>query len=69
LALLENSLICESNKNIINEFKSYLIATRIGILRTSRYVLDLRLVCERHKDKPLPDWASKDVIESLKRSK
>jgi len=67
LALLENSFICESNKNIINEFKSYLIATRIGILRTNRYVLDLRLVCERHKDKPFPDWTSKDIIEVLEK--
>ncbi|KYC44458.1 MAG: putative tyrosine recombinase XerC-like protein [Candidatus Methanofastidiosum methylothiophilum] len=67
LALLENSFICETNKNIINEFKSYLIATRIGILRTNRYVLDLRLVCERHKDTPFPDWTSKDVIEVLEK--
>jgi len=67
LALLENSFICETNKSIINEFKSYLIATRIGILRTNRYVLDLRLVCERHKDTPFPDWTSKDVIEVLEK--
>ena len=26
---------------------------------------DLRLVCERHKDTPFPDWTSKDVIEVL----
>jgi site-specific recombinase XerD len=67
LALLEKSLICDANKNTIKEFKSYLIATRIGILRTNRYVLDLRIVCERHKDKPFSEWTSQDVIEVLEK--
>jgi len=67
LILLEDSNISEVNKNIIKDFKSYLIATRIGILRTNRYIIDLRLLCTRYKDKDFHEWTSKDVIEVLEK--
>lgn len=66
-ALLENSPINETNKTYIKEFKSYLTANRIGTLRIIRYMLDLRLVNERFKDKDYSLWTSKDVIEVLEK--
>ena len=67
MALLEKSNICEENKTAIKEFKSYLIATRIGLHRTIRYISSLRLVCERYKDKPFSEWGLKDTTEVLEK--
>ena len=67
MALLEKSNICEENKTAIKEFKSYLIATRIGLHRTIRYMSSLRLVCERYKDKPFSEWELKDTTEVLEK--
>ncbi|KYC48202.1 MAG: putative tyrosine recombinase XerC-like protein [Candidatus Methanofastidiosum methylothiophilum] len=64
---LIKSEISESNVNLVREFKSYLIASRIGILRTVRYMLDLRLICQRYKDKDFRSWTSKDIIEVLEK--
>jgi len=51
ICLIENSSINEENKKIILEYKSYLIATRIGILRTVRYIMILRLISEKFNNK------------------
>ena len=64
---LINSGISEVNINTIKEFKSFLIASRIGILRTVRYMIDLRLICQRYKDKNFSAWNSKDIIEVLEK--
>ncbi len=64
---LINSEISEININTIKEFKSFLIASRIGILRTVRYMIDLRLICQRYKDKDFFTWNSKDIIEVLEK--
>ncbi len=64
---LINSGISEININTIKEFKSFLIASRIGILRTVRYIIDLRLICQRYKDKDFSTWNSKDIIEVLEK--
>ncbi len=64
---LINSDITESNINTIREFKSYLIAGRIGILRTLRYMIDLRLICQKYKDKDFSTWNSKDIIEVMEK--
>ena len=64
---LINSGISEVNINTIKEFKSFLIASRIGILRTVRYMIDLRLICQRYKDKDFFTWNSKDIIEVLEK--
>lgn len=64
---LMNSNILEINKNTIKEFKSYLIAGRIGMLRTVRYMIDLRLICQRYKDKDFSTWESKDIIEVMEK--
>jgi len=64
---LLRSGISESNINLIREFKSNLIAGRIGILRTVRYMLDLRLICQRYKDKDFKSWTSKDIIEVMEK--
>lgn len=67
MALLEKSNICEENKTAIKEFKSYLIATRIGLHRTIRYMSSLRLVCERYNGKPFSEWGLKDTTEVLEK--
>jgi len=67
LSLIENSSINEENKRIILEFKSYLLATRIGILRTIRYMMTLRLICERYNNNSFSDWSKKDIIEVLEK--
>lgn len=67
LSLLENSSINEENKKIILEFKSYLLAARIGILRTIRYMMTLRLICERYNNNSFSDWGKKDIIEVLEK--
>jgi len=64
---LINSGISEINVNTIREFKSFLIASRIGILRTVRYMVDLRLICQRYKDKDFLTWSSKDIIEVMEK--
>jgi len=64
---LMNSEISEINKNTIKEFKSYLIAGRIGMLRTVRYMVDLRLICQRYKDKDFFYLEPKDIIEVLEK--
>lgn len=64
---LINSGISEININIIKEFKSFLIASRIGILRTVRYMIDLRLICQRYKDNDFSTGNSKDIIEVLEK--
>jgi site-specific recombinase XerD len=64
---LMNSDISEVNKNAIKEFKSYLIAGRIGMLRTVRYMVDLRLICHRYKDKDFSTWGPKDIIEVMEK--
>lgn len=64
---LINSGISEININTIKEFKSFLIASRIGILRTVCYIIDLRLICQRYKDKDFSTWNSKDIIEVLEK--
>ena len=64
---LINSGISETNINIVREFKSSLIAGRIGILRTVRYMIDLRIICQRYKDKDFSTWTSKDIIEVLEK--
>lgn len=64
---LIKSDISESNVNIIREFKRYLIASRIGILRTVRYMIDLRIICQKYKDKDFTTWTSKDIIEVLEK--
>ena len=64
---LINSGISEININTIREFKSSLIASRIGILRTVRYMIDLRIICQRYKDKDFSTWTSKDIIEVLEK--
>ncbi|HOT84362.1 MAG TPA: tyrosine-type recombinase/integrase [Methanofastidiosum sp.] len=67
MALLDKSNICEENKTAIKEFKSYLIATRIGLHRTIKYMSSLRLVCERYNDKPFSEWGLKDTTEVLEK--
>ena len=67
MALLEKSNICEENKTAIKEFKSNLIATRICLHRTIRYMSSLRLVCERYNDKPFSEWGLKDTTEVLEK--
>lgn len=67
LSLIGNSSINEENKKIILEFKSYLLATRIGILRTTRYMMVLRLICERYNNNKFTDWGKKDIIEVLEK--
>ena len=56
ICLIENSSMNEENKKIILEYKSYLIATRIGILRTVRYIMVLRLISEKFNNKTFSDW-------------
>jgi len=67
IARVQSANISDENKNVILEFKSYLIATRIGILRTTRYVNILRQISERYNSKNYPDWTKKDVIETLEK--
>ena len=67
ICLIENSSINEENKKIILEYKSYLIATRIGILRTVRYIMILRLISEKFNNKTFSEWTKKDVIEVLEK--
>ena len=67
ICLIENSSMNEENKKIILEYKSYLIATRIGILRTVRYIMVLRLISEKFNNKTFSDWTKKDVIEVLEK--
>ncbi len=62
---LIDSKISDSNKDYIKEFKSYLIANRIGILRTLRYMIDLRIICLKYKDKDFSLWDTKDIIDVL----
>jgi site-specific recombinase XerD len=64
---LSKSPISGINKQYIKEFKSFLIASRIGILRTLRYMVDLRMICIRYKDKDFTEWNSKDIIEVLEK--
>lgn len=64
---LLKSSISDININYIKDFKSFLIASRIGILRTLRYMVDLRMICTRYKDKDFAEWNSKDIIEVLEK--
>ena len=64
---LSKSSISDINKQYIMEFKSFLIASRIGILKTLRYMVDLRMICTRYKDKDFVEWNSKDIIEVLEK--
>ncbi|KYC48273.1 MAG: hypothetical protein APG12_00493 [Candidatus Methanofastidiosum methylothiophilum] len=67
IARVQSAAISDENKNVILEFKSYLIATRIGILRTTRYVNILRQISQRYNSKNYSDWTKKDVIETLEK--
>ncbi|MDY1591174.1 MAG: tyrosine-type recombinase/integrase [Methanofastidiosum sp.] len=67
ICLIEKSSMNEENKKIILEYKSYLIATRIGILRAVRYIMVLRLISEKFNNKTFSDWTKKDVIEVLEK--
>ena len=64
---LINSNISKENKRYIKEFKSYLIANRIGILRTLRYMIDLRIICLKYTNKDYSSWTAKDIIEVLEK--
>ncbi|KYC53414.1 MAG: putative tyrosine recombinase XerC-like protein [Candidatus Methanofastidiosum methylothiophilum] len=64
---LINSSINQENKDLILEFKSYLIASGIGLLRTIRYMTTLRSVAERYNGRVFSDWTKKDVIEALEK--
>lgn len=63
--LLKASPINEQNKELILKFRRDLIASGIKPPRIVRYMKALRLICERYKNKPFPEWSVDDIKDVL----